>query len=47
MISTQIRVDKKYRIIAGAIHTKSENTLIKWEKLKEQLYLSKKAYKDP
>ena len=39
--------DVKRKIIVGAIHAKSENTSNKWEKLHEQLFLIKKAYKDP
>ena len=38
---------KQSKLIIGTIHSKSLNTLTKWEQLREQLYLAKKTYKDP
>ena len=39
--------ETQQKIIVGAIHSKSENTSHKWEKLREQPFLIKKSYKDP
>lgn len=51
IISTQVLFNKgtakQSKMIVGAIHSKSQNTFLKWEQLKEQLHLAKKSYKDP